>query len=84
MEDTSLENKNLFIHQIWAFVKAIHDVIEHVHVEDHQPFSIQGWSLSPRQTSSLDKNCNPEKIRWLPKSQILFCLSFPLHGIPIS
>ena len=41
MEDTSLEKKNLFIHQIWAFVKEIHDVIEHVHVEDHQQFSIQ-------------------------------------------
>ena len=39
MEDTSLEKKNLFIHQIQAYLKEIHDVIEHVHVEDHQQFS---------------------------------------------
>ena len=30
MEKSSLEKKNLFIHRIWAFVKEIHDVIEHV------------------------------------------------------
>ena len=41
MEDTSLEKKILFIHQMLACVKEIHDVFEHFHVEDHQQFNIK-------------------------------------------
>ena len=45
IEGTRLKKKNLFIHQIWAFAKEIHIIIEHVHVKDHTQFSSQKyWS----------------------------------------